>query len=460
MKNKLTSFRKLIIKKRNGSITSLIFGQLFLLLIIIWCLFAFRLEMLNTTFNYIDDSLTTSLLGAALINAEEYGKSNQLVIHDNDEFNQVAWSDYEAAILLSELNNGSDIILRADSLELKEKLNPLSRKTDNFIGAGNDAYDEYLIQSLSAFIGNMNYNISNGKINGTYSVDNKLTDVSSNNSLRYINDKGSVLDIQRDTLNQSFLGMYIMSLNNKNGCTIGINVNRFDIYSLYKLPLAERHVYESPYFTYGTNARGERVVTGWKADVPTTEEEFTAKYKPVNNGTEAYNLELQEFEKNLIRFRIDRQCFEAYYPDKLVCYTDTHTTYQGDYEKSLTPFNYFYSFNGTSLNNTANTNNADLITAEYEADTHRAPIDGYSVFTYTPAGTTFNYYNAGEGNSTKYVVKLPEKNIKMAGTEIENTSLYAELTFTIQVFPDFGGLTFEPRTVTVARLIDIAINQD
>ena len=75
---------KFITWKSKGNITSLIFGQMFLLILIIWCLFNFRLIMLNASFNYIDDALTNSILGGALVNVEEYGLSNQLIIYDSD----------------------------------------------------------------------------------------------------------------------------------------------------------------------------------------------------------------------------------------------------------------------------------------------------------------------------------------------------------------------------------------
>ena len=52
----------------------------------------------------------------------------------------------------------------------------------------------------------------------------------------------------------------------------------------------------------------------------------------------------------------------------------------------------------------------------------------------------------------------------MAGAEIENTSMYVELTFTVRTFPKMTtGIQMEEgvtQTVTVARLIDIELNTD
>ena len=78
----MTNLRKVLLKKNNGNVTSLLIGQMFMLILLIYCLFNFRLTMLNAVFNYIDDSVTSSILGGALVNVEEYGKSNQLIIHN------------------------------------------------------------------------------------------------------------------------------------------------------------------------------------------------------------------------------------------------------------------------------------------------------------------------------------------------------------------------------------------
>ena len=132
----MTNLKKVILKKNSGNVTSLLIGQMLMLVLIIYCLFNFRLTMLNAVFNYIDDSLITSLLGGALVNVEEYGKSNQLVIHNNDRYEKTntgtkadtqGWEEWEAAILLSELNYGSDITLTFKELEPKEVLSISNR---------------------------------------------------------------------------------------------------------------------------------------------------------------------------------------------------------------------------------------------------------------------------------------------------------------------------------------------
>lgn len=121
--------KRIITKKDRGNVTSLVFGQMFILLLVVWSLFTFKSQILSTMFNYIDDALTGATLGGALVNVEEYGKSNQLIIHNNEQWKNAegntatrGWEKFEADILLSELNNGSDIVLTYSALQPKKVL--------------------------------------------------------------------------------------------------------------------------------------------------------------------------------------------------------------------------------------------------------------------------------------------------------------------------------------------------
>lgn len=122
--------KKIILKKNKGNVTSLVIGQLFMLVLLIWCLFNYRLKMLNTAFNYIDDALTSSTLGAAIVNTQEFGKSHQILIHNSDVYvdnssdawtgskniDYNGWEEFEAKILLSELNYKSDIVMQPSEI--------------------------------------------------------------------------------------------------------------------------------------------------------------------------------------------------------------------------------------------------------------------------------------------------------------------------------------------------------
>ena len=507
----MTKLKKVMLKKNSGNITSLLIGQMLMLVLIIYCLFNFRLTMLNAVFNYIDDSLTTSLLGGALVNVEEYGKSNQLVIHNNDRYEKTntgdkadtqGWEEWEAAILLSELNYGSDITLTFKELEPKEVLSISNRddytynlsKNDSGLGDGSvqNMKDYYMRRCFSAFMGNLSYNTSNGLYTSTYNVNNLAPDISGIGAL-YTGGGNNSLVIDDSVLAKSILGNFLVG---------DIEITRFDIYNVYRGNLAEKHVYKSEYMTYNgapapINEAVDSITSSsdikWKDTEPSTEDEFDYKYKPlkytVSNEVktkretefkgktkadfealeadakltgelnEEYATELAKFEMKKARWQTDLEYFES--GDPLICYTNTQTTYQGKYKESKVPFKYFFS-EGNNFDITA-TDNADKVTAD-----KKAPIVGYSVYSYKSANSDYSYTPGStmgyKDHIASTVSDITIQGGKMDGTKIENTALYVEITFTVETFPSFVTLseldTTGKQTVTIARLIDIELNED
>lgn len=490
--------RKILIRKNNGSITALLIGQLFVFVLLIWCLYNFRLVMLNAAFNYIDDSLTTSLLGAALVNVEEYGKTNQLIIHNSDTYeystsnkDNNGWSNIEADILVSELNYNSDITLNKTNLEYKEVLNydTRGRHTKNIEeNYSTDWYtDYYLRRGLSAFIGNINYNMSNGAGKGNFNVDNIISSVQSLTTSSDANGvKSGPLVVSRDVLGDSFLGTYIDG---------DIEVTRFELYNLYRATLAERHVYHSKYMLYDGNSVPDPYCTTvtWNPQEPTTDTQFENKYLPtmyllkdnvirtinsapkeadykLSNGAkienENYSEEMENYLRDLARWEKDIKFWnDNKGKPTMFCYTDTRTTFLGEYDPNRVSYKHYFS-----QNNNFEASEWDYSTSSAKEVTvgEKAPIIGYSTFTYDPLNGSL--FNAG-GNGYKHHVIKPGSTIdpikipsgKMAGTEIENTSIYVELTFKVKTFPVMTGLGLNTnmgnsQEVTVARLIDIDIN--
>lgn len=486
-----TLIKKIFLKKNNGNTTSLIIGQMFMMILIVWCLFNFRLEMLNTTFNYIDDSVTSSLLASALVNVEEYGKSNQLIIHNNDVYvdstansTYHGWEKFEADILLSELNYGSDITLTYDELDYKQTLNKSYRNTltkstkttdvDSQASQTDWTYDYYLRQSLSAFLQTIQYNISNGHTGASEKID-IVNNVSALGSLA----SSSKLIIPKDVLGQSFLGNYI---------TTDIEVTRFDIYNVYKANLAQRHVYHSEYMLYDGYKTPNNYATTLTWDTtnePDEESEFINKYKPcqyvLKDGTVRtinsapstsdyatpltenanYGKELEEYEKKLARWKKDLEIFKSDQPK--YCYIDTQTSYQGEYDSSRVPYKYLYC-DGSNFYNVPYTTNAKLLTTG-----DKAPIVGYATYSYRSAASPYGYvpgttYEYKDTTETGVINSITISGGKMAGVKIENTSVYVELTFRIKTFPQMTGVGLNTqlldKEVTVARLIDIELNTD
>lgn len=472
--------KKIVIKKNKGNVTSLIIGQMFMLVLIIWCMFNFRLSMLNTLFNYIDDSLTSSLLGGALVNVEEYGKSNQLIIHNNDVYKDISgtyngWEKWEADILLSELNYGSDITLSYSELEPKQTLDLENRNSKTtYRDSSTEWYkDYYLRKSISAFLGNMYYNTSNGRVTSNENVENILDDVNLDGALA-----NGKLIIPKSVIAGTFLEDYIVG---------DIEVTRFDIYNVYKANLAKKHVYKSEFFTVPDNGnragivykQTKSVVNPYDDETYTldTQENFDKVYLPSQyfvDGTENenYSRQLEDYDRLLARYTHDLEILAS--GQSLVCYTNTKTSYQGEYDSSKIPFNYFFCNAGSNNFNITSTSNARKINSK-----ERAPIVGYSVYSYRnnymsdvnngqarqyvySPGTTLSYNSTViEGTDTN---KIKITDGAMAGAEIENTSMYVELTFTVRTFPKMTtGIQMEEgvtQTVTVARLIDIELNTD
>ena len=444
--------------------------------------------MLNAVFNYIDDALTTSCLAAALVNVEEYGKSNQLIIHDNDEYKEVtkeagrdsSWTPVEADILLSKLNYGSDITLTESDLDPKRVLDVESR-----FNPSDDTNDLYLRRAISAFAYCMNYNLSNGNCNmSPYpnpSESGMLSNVSPDGGmLRSGVNKISLSDV----LSKSFLGNYIVT---------DIEVSRFDIYSIYRQNLAQKHIYASQYMSYNGKKysdlddyyiQNNDITISW-TEPATTEQQFENMYKPhtykLKDGikrsidteikedcysTEVntdYAKELVKYKRDLARFKKDRQ---VYLSGKLTCYTDAQVTYQGPYNKidhtvdagkeNRARYSYFFP---------KNTGERETVTEPSECKIgEEAPITYWTMYSFSKNGdsqsVTFNSSNSG-------LKPKISSDTKFGGHELDNSAVYVELSFTVRVFPKMIGNTLSLyeddstcKRVKVARLIDIELNTD
>ena len=197
-------------------------------------------------------------------------------------------------------------------------------------------------------------------------------------------------------------------------------------------------------------------------------------YKLDGNGlkieNEAYSSQLLAYNRKYDQFRKDRDFYEANNSNgKLICYTDTQTTYQGLFNQNedgtyvdRVPFNYFFvDSNGVSpgalSTNTGGIYGNDIKKCE---NGKKAPIEYWSLYSYNNGGTTFTstQYTGGEELKPKI------EGGKLGGLGIENTSIYVELTFNIKVFPTMTGTGFitkeNTKEVTIGRLVDIESNTD
>lgn len=74
---------KIFIGKKEGSAHILILSIMSLFLILVFMIFSLRHLYVRSTWEKIDDGLSTALLAAGVLNIEEYGRSGQIMIHND-----------------------------------------------------------------------------------------------------------------------------------------------------------------------------------------------------------------------------------------------------------------------------------------------------------------------------------------------------------------------------------------
>lgn len=502
-------FKRTITKKDSGHVSSLLIGLFTFLLILILALFTYRRYMIQVNFDYIDDNLVTSALAAAIVNQPEYGRSNQVIIHDSDKYTDSdvsggdGYTDKEKAILLSELNYGSDVIVTDSALENKQVIDKEYRK--------NYSDDTVIARSLNDLSRCLTYNMSSGNNDNSYGLgDSPVTRPDDLNIEK-------ILSFDESTFRGTMLSDFIVEK---------AKVTRLDIYSLYRATLAKRHLYRSEFFD---DPEGYPVVVDdytarakWKSEFPvegtpawmevhwtpetgtvTTRppetkikldsyENFDKVYKPVRYvglaggkvitsdtvftgcvENESYGSQLAEYNRQLMKYEAARNAVDNNW---LLCYLDSFITYQGPYESDMfdgvlvNPDDYRcyyseqYNFQPVgSVNRPLRVENGV-----------KAPVLGYHLYSYRAPrdlrakgdlrNKTGEYFSIPINSrndliNNKEAVKIQDG--IMAGTVIENSSIYVEFTFNIRIFPRtiFDAVVdWGIKNCTVARLVDIEAN--
>lgn len=282
--NKNCSKKSIILDKKDGNITSLLAGLMFLMIVIILVMFNFRVTMLSEVFYNIDDALTASTLGAATPNTDaymgstDYPEQGQLVLQDTLDTSSLVnykqdgatgFGNYnEQKIVRSELNSNLINNGRYDAATVSNP-NNISSQSDaaalKRLGytSAYDSSDEY-----TSYI---NYKNTTRNIDSTeaYTLKavNDLLDVTYTNFTQSlvaapkVTSLTNVADnfcIKKDSvLDKAFLGNYLSS---------DITITRLEIYNLYRYTLAERHVYASPYMSYTVNGVSGYTWDGYNMD--------------------------------------------------------------------------------------------------------------------------------------------------------------------------------------------------
>ena len=291
--NKNCSKKSIILDKKDGNITSLIAGLMFLMIVIILVMFNFRVTMLSEVFYNIDDALTASTLGAATPNTDaymysipkdeagnainEYPEQGQIILQDTLDKSSLVnykqdgatgFGNYnEQVIVTSELNsnlinngrydagkvsNPDNISSQSDAAALKRlgyTSNDSGNEYNSYIAYKEavrsiDDTDAYALQTVNNLLDATYTNFTQSLVAAPKV--NSLTNVANNFCIK----KDSVLD-------KAFLGNYLSS---------DITITRLEIYDLYRYTLAERHVYASPYMTYTVNGTPGYTWDGYNMD--------------------------------------------------------------------------------------------------------------------------------------------------------------------------------------------------
>lgn len=127
--------------KRVKGRSTLILALFMLIFIMALCITTFRRSAIMTTAESMDDSLTVTLLGSAVINMAEYGRTGQYVIHEQLPDRYV--------MKLGKYNGGSNAELYIDSNEVGYFGNPST--SDEFM-VTDYMQDSYLTNAYSKFI--------------------------------------------------------------------------------------------------------------------------------------------------------------------------------------------------------------------------------------------------------------------------------------------------------------------
>lgn len=297
--NKNFSKKSIVLNKKEGNITSLLAGLMFLMIIIILIMFNFRVTMLSEVFYNIDDTLTASTLGAATPNADAYmgqvmkGEQGQLILQDSldgtslvnyRQGGQTEFGSYnEQVVVRSELNsnlinNGrydAATVSNPDNIKSESDASVLTRLGYKPEYDSNNEYSSYInyksaVRNIDA-TEKYTLKVVNDLLGTTYTnLTQNLVAAPKVTSLINVVDN---FRIKKDSvLNKAFLGNYLNS---------DIVVTRLEIYSLYRYNLAERHVYASPYMTYTVNG-----VSGYTWDgYDIRGNKSTKPYITLSNGT-------------------------------------------------------------------------------------------------------------------------------------------------------------------------------
>lgn len=453
--------RKILLSKNNGNISSFIYGIAFLTLVAVWMLFSYRLILINAMFDFIDDSLTSSTLAMAVIDIDEYGRSNQLIIHEQDTYNEKKYTENtssygtdtsgEAGILLSYLNKNSSILSTIETLPSKEITNFDNRK----------AYtsDSYLINSVSLGINSLASNFTNGN-SPTFNLSGLGTNLKSVDTANYtakvhkttgnnassFGTTGNLAISYDNILNNSFLKNFVVS---------DMEISNISIYNVYRANLAELKTYQyntnwfnveynddkiksvTPAYVYqdehaaALNSDGDTFKAGvqgatldsvsnfiyvkepskliWTSSKPA--DDLIIGYYPNETSPTLWQIENTNYGKEYQNYKIELTQFtkqiEFYNWAKgkgnagtySNCFINTHSTNQ--HSTNTSTFKYAFS-NGTTLLETKSTDTPNTTITTSNKLTGKAPIAAIGIFRYIQS-TEPNTYKYSNTQSYSYI---------------------------------------------------------
>lgn len=297
--NKNCSKKSIILDKKDGNITSLLAGLMFLMIVIILVMFNFRVTMLSEVFYNIDDALTASTLGAATPNTDaymgstDYPEQGQIVLQDTLDTSSLVNYKQDGATGLGNYNEQKIVRSELNSNLINNgRYDAATVSNPNNISSQSDAAALKRLGYTSAYDSSDEYSSYITYKNTTRTVDdtevytlkavNDLLDVTYTNFTQSlvaapkVTSLTNVADnfcIKKDSvLDKAFLGNYLNS---------DITITRLEIYNLYRYTLAERHVYASPYMTYKVNGVSGYTWDGYNMDGTKS----TKPYITLSNGT-------------------------------------------------------------------------------------------------------------------------------------------------------------------------------
>lgn len=418
------NIQKRLYKKQDGSM-SYFYGLMIVLLFIVLAMFIYRQKMLNIVFTHLDDNLTLSTLSSAVINEEYFGKSNQIILYEDDVYhdklknytseqllNAYPSGDiipYEAIIMLSNYRYDSGTSLDLPVTMMKLETLDIQHRQGTYGNGYRD--DKILLRTVNNLLDSTAYNLTNGK-------KARLTDEAAIGDL-------STLSKDRTTINNNFFNdTYLQDY------IIGdIDISNFEVYNVYRAQIVKQLTYKSIFLRDINNPSAGFM--DFVESFNTIEDiELRQAFAQIYAGGSSI-----KSHPNYSNWIIEYQNFEEKYNKQLAEYTRL---------QSLGKFSCWINTKSTSnvpvkketnvwvdTNSNSNIEDSEVISL---AVGDMIPIAGIGVYSHNGTNNSYVYYTPVIIDNKAVFATSGNHSVDL--NKVNFTSVYSKIEFDVKLFPD------------------------